>query len=73
MESNNSNDDNYGEEEHQLRRSTRKRKFNEFANDGHGQPTAAEEEQKQQENLSKKNCGGQLGDIALEVCTEGLK
>jgi transposase-like protein len=63
-----SNKDNYGQKEQQLR----KRKFNELANAG--QPAAAEAEQQQQaENLSKKNCGGQQENDALEVCTLVLK
>jgi hypothetical protein len=68
MESNNKNNKNYGEEQQQLRGSARKRKFNESANDGHGQ-RATEEEQKQQvppENFNKKNRG--QGNDALEVC-----
>jgi hypothetical protein len=65
-----SNNDNYGQREQQLR----KRKFNQLDNDGDGQPAAAEEEQQQQaENLSKKNCGGQQGNDAFEVCTACLK
>jgi hypothetical protein len=70
MESNNKNsNNNYEQGEQQLR----KRKFNELANGGQ---SAAEGEQKQQqspENLSKKNCDGQQGNDALEVCTTGLK
>jgi hypothetical protein len=51
-----SNNDNYGQGEQQLR----KRKFNEMANDG--QPPAARGEEQQHQplgNLSKKNCCGQ--------------
>jgi hypothetical protein len=72
MESNkNNNNDNYGEEQQQqqLRGSAKKRKFNELANDGHGQPTAAGEQNQQEppENLSKKKCEHQ-GNEDLEVC-----
>jgi hypothetical protein len=65
MESNNNT--NYG----QGQQPPRKRKLDELANDGQGQPEAEEGEQKQQlppENLSKKHCCGQQGDDALEVC-----
>jgi hypothetical protein len=63
-----SNNDNYGQGEQQLR----KRKFNELANDD--QPTAAGgggEQHQPLENLSKKKCE-QQGNDALEVCTTGL-
>jgi hypothetical protein len=67
MESKDKN--NGGEEQQQLRRSARKCKFNEFANDG--QTGEAEEEQQEPaENLSKNNLG-QQGNDDSEVCTRG--
>jgi hypothetical protein len=68
----NKNNKSYGEgEQQQLRGSPRKRKFNELAKDGHGQPATVGEQQQQQPpvNLSKKHCCGQQGDDDLEVCT----
>jgi hypothetical protein len=66
-----SNNDNYGQGEQQLR----KRKFNELANDGHDQPAAEEGEPKQQQSAEKlsKKTHGQQGKDALEVCTTSLK
>jgi hypothetical protein len=72
MELNNKNT-NYEQKEQQ----SRKRKFNELANDVHDQPAAEEAgEQKQQEppeKLIKKYCDGQQGNAALEVCIADLK
>jgi hypothetical protein len=73
----NKNTKDYGEGHQQLRRIARKRKFNDLANDGHGQ-AAAEAEQKQQQspagNLNKKNRDGQQWDNDdLEVRTFVLK
>jgi hypothetical protein len=62
MESNNNNNT-YEEGEQQLR----KRKFNEFANDGQQAATEGEQKQHQpQENLAKKKCE-QQGNDDLEV------
>jgi hypothetical protein len=60
-----SNNDNYGQGEQQLR----KRKFNELANDDQPAIAGGEEQQHQPpENLSKKKFE-QQGNDAMEVCT----
>jgi hypothetical protein len=69
MESNNNcnNEDGGDEQQQPLRRSVRKRKLNELANDG--KPAGGEEDQPAEEDCSSNTkCEGK-NDRDLEVCT----